>query len=116
MALGMTDDAQIVSPFDHSGDPQQDNNSPGTAVATAEGGAEDYLELTWENVDKVLDEMRPYLIQDGGNVVIADIDGPVVKLQLEVCIVCVCYCSMLAFLVDCWLVLCGVLWRFNCTT
>lgn len=31
----------------------------------------------------VLEEMRPYLIQDGGNVKIADIDGPVVKLQLE---------------------------------
>ena len=41
------------------------------------------LELTWENVDKVLDEMRPFLIQDGGNVSIAEIDGPVVRLQLE---------------------------------
>ena len=42
------------------------------------------LELTYENVDLVLEEMRPYLIQDGGNVRIDEIDGPVVRLQLEV--------------------------------
>ena len=41
------------------------------------------LELTWENVDMVLEEMRPYLIQDGGNVRIDEIDGPVIRLQLE---------------------------------
>lgn len=55
-----------------------------TATTAAEGEGDSYLELTWENVDQVLDEMRPYLIQDGGNVKIAEIDGPVVKLQLEV--------------------------------
>jgi len=26
------------------------------------------MELTTENVEKVLDELRPYLISDGGNV------------------------------------------------
>jgi len=41
------------------------------------------LELTWENVDDVLEEMRPYLIQDGGNVKISEIDGPIVRLELE---------------------------------
>merc|ERR1712025_1384927 len=41
------------------------------------------MELTWENVEIVLDSMRHFLIQDGGNVKIADIDGPVVKLELE---------------------------------
>lgn len=41
------------------------------------------LELTEANVDLVLDEMRPYLISDGGNVSIAEIDGATVKLQLE---------------------------------
>lgn len=41
------------------------------------------LELTWENVELVLDDMRPYLIQDGGNVAITDIDGPVVLLELQ---------------------------------
>lgn len=41
------------------------------------------LELTWDNVDMVLDEMRPYLVQDGGNVAISEIDGPVVRLELQ---------------------------------
>lgn len=41
------------------------------------------LELTEDNVETVLDEMRPYLMSDGGNVSIADIDGATVKLQLE---------------------------------
>ena len=42
------------------------------------------LELTWENVDMVLEEMRPYLLQDGGNIAISKIDGPVVRLELQV--------------------------------
>jgi len=77
----MTDGGEdpIVSPFDDSSD------SGGVATSTSSNEPEEYLELTWENVDKVLDEMRPYLIQDGGNVKIAEIDGPVVRLQLEVC-------------------------------
>jgi Fe-S cluster biogenesis protein NfuA len=58
----------IVSPFDNDG-------------SNPEAG--EILELTWENVEKVLDGMRPYLIQDGGNVSIAEIDGPIVRLQLE---------------------------------
>jgi Fe-S cluster biogenesis protein NfuA len=41
------------------------------------------MELTNENVEKVLDELRPYLISDGGNVELVDIDGPVVKLRLQ---------------------------------
>ena len=40
------------------------------------------LSLTNENVEKVLDELRPFLISDGGNVEIAEIDGPIVKLSL----------------------------------
>ena len=60
----------IISPFDSD-------------VNTSTNTESEFLELTWENVEKVLDEMRPYLIQDGGNVSIADIDGPVVRLQLE---------------------------------
>lgn len=50
---------------------------------TAPGDSSDYLELTEANVEKVLDEMRPYLISDGGNVSIAEIDGATVRLQLE---------------------------------
>lgn len=40
------------------------------------------LDLTYENVDEVLDEMRPFLQADGGDVQISEIDGPVVRLQL----------------------------------
>jgi len=41
------------------------------------------LELTEENVELVLDEVRPYLMADGGNVELIEIDGLVVKLQLQ---------------------------------
>lgn len=41
------------------------------------------LALTSENVETVLDEMRPYLMADGGNVELVEIDGPVVKLRLQ---------------------------------
>jgi Fe-S cluster biogenesis protein NfuA len=41
------------------------------------------LALTTDNVETVLDEMRPYLMSDGGNVELVEIDGPVVKLRLQ---------------------------------
>jgi len=41
------------------------------------------LELTPENVETVLDELRPYLISDGGNVELVELDGPVVRLRLQ---------------------------------
>jgi len=73
-----------VSPFDATDD---EFESEATATATAEyepiPGDEETLELTWENVDAVLEEMRPYLLQDGGNVAISEIDGPVVRLELQ---------------------------------
>jgi len=44
-----------------------------------------FLELTRDNVDKVLDEVRPYLIADGGNIVVADVDADarVITLALQ---------------------------------
>ena len=36
-----------------------------------------------ENVDLVLDEMRPYLLADGGNVAVRSIDGGVIELELQ---------------------------------
>ena len=39
--------------------------------------------LTIANVETVLDEMRPYLISDGGNVEIVELDGPIVKVRLQ---------------------------------
>ncbi|MGF1540372.1 MAG: NifU family protein [Pleurocapsa sp.] len=41
------------------------------------------LALTSENVETVLDELRPYLMADGGNVELVDIEGPIVKLRLQ---------------------------------
>lgn len=41
------------------------------------------LALTSDNVETVLDQMRPYLMSDGGNVELVEIDGPVVKLRLQ---------------------------------
>lgn len=41
------------------------------------------MELTTNNVETVLDEMRPYLMSDGGNVELVEIDGPIVKLRLQ---------------------------------
>ncbi len=41
------------------------------------------LALTSENVEQVLDELRPYLMADGGNVELVEIDGPTVKLRLQ---------------------------------
>ena len=41
------------------------------------------MALTHENVDKALDELRPFLMADGGNVEIVEIDGPIVKVRLQ---------------------------------
>ncbi|KAI6704632.1 hypothetical protein NL676_007594 [Syzygium grande] len=41
------------------------------------------LPLTAENVESVLDEIRPYLISNGGNVALHEIDGNVVRLKLQ---------------------------------
>jgi Fe-S cluster biogenesis protein NfuA len=41
------------------------------------------MELTTNNVEKVLDDLRPYLMSDGGNVELVEIDGPIVKLRLQ---------------------------------
>uniref|UniRef100_UPI00249EAB0E NifU family protein n=1 Tax=Trichothermofontia sichuanensis TaxID=3045816 RepID=UPI00249EAB0E len=41
------------------------------------------MALTPENVEQVLDELRPYLMSDGGNVELVEIEGAVVKLRLQ---------------------------------
>jgi Fe-S cluster biogenesis protein NfuA len=41
------------------------------------------LALTNDNVEKVLDDLRPYLMSDGGNVELVEIEGPIVKLRLQ---------------------------------
>lgn len=52
------------------------------AVATPNSAVEE-LPLTAENIESVLDEIRPYLIADGGNVALHKIDGNAVKLKLQ---------------------------------
>jgi Fe-S cluster biogenesis protein NfuA len=51
------------------------------AIANPDPAVE--LPLTAENVEMVLDEVRPYLMADGGNVVLHEIDGNVVRLKLQ---------------------------------
>jgi len=66
-------DPIVVSPFDPSVDADVDEKK-------ADDGP---LPLTLDNVEKVLDTMRPYLMSDGGNVRVSDIDGGIVRLKLE---------------------------------
>ena len=53
------------------------------AVAGAVPADADPRALTIPNVERVLDELRPYLMADGGNVEIVEIDGPIVKVRLQ---------------------------------
>jgi len=41
------------------------------------------MALTLENVEKVLDELRPFLKSDGGDVEVVELDGPIVKVRLQ---------------------------------
>jgi Fe-S cluster biogenesis protein NfuA len=54
--------------------------APDTATSPE---ATDPHALTLENVERTLDELRPYLMADGGNVEVVEIDGPVVKVRLQ---------------------------------
>ena len=56
-----------------------------TAAESSEGRSADepLLELTPENVDEALDEVRPYLIADGGNVELVKIENGIVAVRLN---------------------------------
>lgn len=41
------------------------------------------LELTLKNVDLVLEDVRPYLIADGGNVDVVSVEDGIISLQLQ---------------------------------
>ena len=60
------DDSTIISPFE---------NDKEAAATTSTIDDQQPLELNRENVDKVLDEVRPYLISDGGNVAVHNVDN-----------------------------------------
>lgn len=66
-----------VSPFESTPVP-----AGGTGVADIEDGDPPDI-LTEANVERVLNELRPYLIADGGNVELVEIDGLVVYLKLK---------------------------------
>ncbi|KAK8948999.1 hypothetical protein KSP39_PZI006005 [Platanthera zijinensis] len=51
------------------------------AIATPDPIVE--LPLTAESIESVLDEVRPYLMSDGGNVALHEIDGNIVRLKLQ---------------------------------
>ena len=55
-------------------------DTPATETSTLTA---DPRALTIENVERVLDELRPYLMADGGNVEVVEIDGPIVKVRLQ---------------------------------
>ncbi|KAI3805900.1 hypothetical protein L1987_21788 [Smallanthus sonchifolius] len=56
-----------------------------TVKAMAGGGlySAQQFELTPQNVDTVLDDVRPYLIADGGNVDVVSVQDGVVSLKLQ---------------------------------
>lgn len=41
------------------------------------------MDTNYENVDKVLDSIRPALIADGGNVELVDVNSGIIKLRLQ---------------------------------
>ncbi|MDB4037392.1 NifU family protein [Polaribacter sp.] len=46
-------------------------------------------EETLDNVEKALEEIRPFLMSDGGNIKLLSIEDEIVKIQLEgACISC----------------------------
>lgn len=76
------DDASVtaetpVSPFAKEAMEESNDVSDRGATATAT------LELTEENVDKALDEVRPYLVADGGNVELVSIEDGIVVVRLN---------------------------------
>ena len=65
--------APIVTPFARA--------SVHRSVGNTE--ADTVLEMTVDSVDKVLDDVRPYLIADGGNVEVVAVENGIIALQLQ---------------------------------
>ncbi|MQM08530.1 hypothetical protein Taro_041385 [Colocasia esculenta] len=58
------------------------SSSPASASPPGLYSAKTY-DLTPENVDLVLEDVRPYLISDGGNVEVASVEDGVISLRLQ---------------------------------
>ena len=71
---------EVASPFEGGGAEASSSSS-----SSSSGSATGTLEFTVENVDKTLDEVRPYLISDGGNVEVKSVgvEDWSVQLQLQ---------------------------------
>lgn len=67
----------MVSPF------SPESASPSTHSGEADAKAKPQLALTLENVELVLDEVRPYLQNDGGDCKVVEIDDTIVRLELQ---------------------------------
>mmetsp|Transcript_15135 Transcript_15135/g.20887 ORF Transcript_15135/g.20887 Transcript_15135/m.20887 type:complete len:240 (-) Transcript_15135:297-1016(-) len=52
-------------------------------VCSAKSATGEDLELNEANIESALDEVRPYLMADGGNVELVEIDGLTVRLRLQ---------------------------------
>ena len=50
-------------------------------------------EETHINIEKALDEIRPFLISDGGNIKLLSVEDTTVKVQLEGACTCLLYTS-----------------------
>lgn len=79
---------QIASPFASGGDASEGAATavdPAEEVAASGGGkaGPGPYPLTLENVELVLDDMRPYLQADGGNVAVDSIEDGIVRLELQ---------------------------------
>jgi Fe-S cluster biogenesis protein NfuA len=73
-----TDTAPVDTAQVAAGSPAADNSGSDNAAAELDPRA-----LTLANVERALDELRPYLMADGGNVEVVEIDGPIVKVRLQ---------------------------------
>ena len=78
----------IVSPFDKSHEVERlDSNTTESSsrVDIRSGMSSSTMELTVENVNKVLDQIRPMLISDGGNVTVhaVDVEERSIEVVLE---------------------------------
>ncbi|KAH7437983.1 hypothetical protein KP509_05G099600 [Ceratopteris richardii] len=65
----------VVSPFEKG---ERNHSSVNNGLYSA-----DTFELSIENVDMVLDDVRPYLIADGGNVEVVSVDNGIISLRLQ---------------------------------
>eukprot|EP01026_Neomeris_dumetosa_P052801 TRINITY_DN4692_c0_g1_i6.p1 TRINITY_DN4692_c0_g1~~TRINITY_DN4692_c0_g1_i6.p1 ORF type:complete len:395 (+),score=48.72 TRINITY_DN4692_c0_g1_i6:39-1223(+) len=81
----------IVSPFANAKVAQSLNSSQGAkSNDSLRSQSEQTVQLTKENVDKALEQVRPYIIADGGNVVVLEVstNGDVILELQGACIGC----------------------------